>query len=381
MASRTKATAPGSDGAAPLRLHASNAIVSRGSYPDGSGATAPATPHHLRIPLYETGDVRAALGLALGYGPYVRDGIGHADLQERVAEDTEHQARLRAILTAGEDGRWRDLVHPGRETCDCLLALGARAPHLDVLTRLVATNVRAALAMGMPTFLEPVLLVGEPGVGKTWLLSRLGEVLGLPFRSYAMSSASLAEGLSGAHPSWRNSGPGLVARTMLTQPVANALFFVDEVDKSHAHSQNSDPFRPFYSLLEPEGARSFTDEFLGFPIDASRALWVLAANDASAIPRAILDRLVVIEVPEMGREERVVVATSVYEEANAARRGFFAPALPRPVLERLADLSPRSARVTVEHAMAISAADGRRVLREDDLRPRRPRERPRIGFR
>ncbi len=381
MVARTKAMPRVASGTATLGPRDFEVSEGSASAPAASGPVAPLAIAETRLSLYETNDVRAALGLALGYGPPVRDGAWDGDLPERVAEDTEHQARLRSILSAGEGGRWRDLAYPGRDTSDRILALGARAPHLDVLTRLVETNVRAALAMGMPTFLEPVLLVGEPGVGKTWLLSRLGEVLGLPFRSYQMSSSSLAEGLSGAHPSWRNSGPGLVARTLLTQPIANALFFVDEFDKTHAHSNNSDPFRPFYSLLEPEGARSFTDEFLGFGIDASRALWVLAANDASGLPKAILDRVVVIDVPEMVREQRVVVATSVYEEANAARRGFFGAALPPPVLERLADLSPRSARVTIERAMTVAAADGRRMLREDDVRPRPARPPARIGFR
>lgn len=331
-----------------------------------------------RVPLYRTGDVRDALGLALGCDPSAWD--VSVEPPPRVAEDTEHQARLRSVLAKGEDGRWRDLAGPTPHVLERLRELGTRAPHLDPLTQLVELNLRAARAMGRPCFLEPVLLVGGPGVGKTWFLSRLGRILGLPFRSYAMSSSSLSEGLTGSHPSWRNSGPGLVARTLLTQSVANPIFFVDEVDKGLAHSANSDPYRPFYVLLEQEGARSFTDEYLGFPIDASRALWVLAANDASALPAAVLDRLLVVEVPEMGLGQRVAVARSVYADANAARGGFFAPDPAESVVERLAALTPRAARAATEHAMAIAAADGRRSLLPDDVRSRRPPGRPRMGF-
>ena len=259
-------------------------------------------------------------------------------------------------------------------------ALGRRAPHLDELTQLLRLNVRAALNMAVPTFLEPVLLLGEPGIGKTWFLSRLGDLLGLPFRSYSMSTSTLGEGLSGSHPSWRNAGPGLVAKTLLHERVANPVILVDEFDKVQRHSHNGDPYRPFYTLLEPSGAKAFVDEYLGFAMDASRVLWVLAANDASSIPAPVLDRLTVVRVPEMTQHHRVVVAQSVYAEANAARGHFFDHDLPRPVVERLSSLGPRSVRLAVEHAMARAAADGRRTLRDDDVRPRPKPTKQRFGF-
>ncbi len=333
--------------------------------------------------LYGLAEVRAALGLALGYGPGQKEAHRAWDGLDPDAGtgDTEHQGRLRAILAAGERSRWRQLAAPSPSTHDAIGALAARAPHFDALATLVRTNVRAALNMAVPTFLAPVLLLGRPGVGKTWFLSCLGRVLGLPFRAYTMSSSTLGEGVSGAHPSWRNAAPGLIAKTLLQERLANPVVFVDELDKAQPHFHNSDPYRPFYALLEPAGAKMFTDEYLGFAIDASRVLWVLAANDASALPDAILDRLTVIEVPEMTQEQRAIVAESLYAEANGDRRQFFEPTPSRSVLDRLALLSPRSARLAVEHAMARAAADGRRELREDDVRPRPSRAPLRMGFR
>ncbi len=169
------------------------------------------------------------------------------------------------------------------------------------------------MAMGLPTAFPALMLLGEPGTGKTWFLSRLAALLGLPHRRYNMSGQSLADGLVGAYPTWRNAQPGLVAKCLLGECVANPLVLVDEVDKAGSH-QMEDPYRAFYDLLEPQGARSFTDEYLGFPMDASRVLWVLAGNDIAPLPAPILDRLTVVAVKTPDEAHLRAIAASVYEE-------------------------------------------------------------------
>ena len=210
------------------------------------------------------------------------------------------------------------------------------------------------MAIGLPTSLPPVLLVGEPGLGKSWFLSRLGAILGLPFKRYSMAGATLAEGLQGSHPSWRNAQPGLVAKTLLAEPFANPVLFVDEIDKGIAHGYNSDPLRAFYALLDPSDSKSFTDEFLGFPVDASHVLWIMAANDADFLPAPIADRLTILHVPEPDAGQRARIAASIYAEANQLRQRFFDDE-PGPVLlERLVGMTPP------HHAQGPGRGDGAR---------------------
>ena len=250
--------------------------------PSAKSAERPASPSSStslrgrsaeRIALYSLDKARAALG------------VGGSDLAE-LPQDTEHQARLGAIIDKGEAGRWRSLLAPPSEAVTEVAKLLERAPHFDEFGSLLTMHLRSADVIGLPTHTPPVLLVGEQGLGKSWLLSRLGAVLGLPYRRYVMSSSSLSEGISGSHPSWRNAAPGLVARTLLTESSANPLLFVDEVDKGAQHFHNGDPHRPFYALLDPVDGHEFVDEFLGFPIDASHVLWVMAANDTAPISDA-----------------------------------------------------------------------------------------------
>ena len=324
-----------------------------------------------RLALYALDHVRAALGIhATGEWTQAPD----------LPRETEHQGRLADIIERGEGDRWRDLVTPPPEAGPAVEALVARAPHLGEVGRLVTMHLRGARTIGLPASLPPVLLVGGPGVGKSWFLSRLSSVLGLPFRRYSMSTSTLAEGLQGAHPSWRNAQPGLVAKTLLAERAANPVLFVDELDKAGSHAYNGDPHRAFYALLDPSDSRAFTDEYLGFPVDASKVLWVMAANDADLLPAPILDRLMVLHVPDPDAGHRVSIAASIYAEANEARRSFFDKDPGPAVVERLADMTPRAMRKGLDEAMARAAADGRSKLRADDVMAERSRPRKRFGF-
>ncbi len=332
-----------------------------------------------RIELYGLDAVRAALGLATSFRTSPGDFMDPDE--EPPPADTEHQCRLGDILKRGEEGRWRQLVGPAPGSEKEVARLACRAPHLGEFGDILRMNLRAARNMGLPTFLGPVLLLGAHGTGKTWFLSRLGGIFGVPFRSYSMSTSTLGEGLQGGHPSWRNASPGLVAKTLLGEAEANPIIFVDEFDKVQPSGWNADPYRPFYTLLDPSGSSGFVDEYLGFGIDASRVLWVMAANDYSCVPAPILDRLTVLQVPEMTFEQRMSVGRSIYADANAARRGFFEPVLGRQVLEKLAAANPRGMRIALDDAMSRAAADGRRAVTERDVRPRPSPTRWHAGFR
>lgn len=322
--------------------------------------------------LYDPADVAAALGLA-------HDGEDGFD-DRPPPSDNEQQARLRRLLDRGEEGRWRRLVRPTPGMVESLDALACRAPHLDALSSTLRRHVMAALTLGLPVVLPPILVLGEPGVGKTWFLSRLAEAIAVPFRSQPMSGVSHSDGFGGAHPVWRNSSVGLVAKTLLHETAANPVIFVDEFDKVALAASGDDLYRPFYVLLEPTSAKRFVDAFLQFPIDASCVSWVLAANATEGIPRPILDRVTIIEVPAPSEAQLAAVVRSVYAEANAKRRGFFPAELPAAIGRRLAGMTPRFMRVAIEHAMTQAASQGRRDLQPGDLPDREPQRRAKFGF-
>ncbi len=331
--------------------------------------------------LYDVADVEAAVGRRKGQGGSSPGAASSGDPDDHGTRDPDNdqQTYLRALLVDGEEACRRTLAGPGPATLAALDDLHARAPHMAEVTALVRRHLKAAITMGLPTSLPALMLLGEPGTGKTWYLSRLATLLGVPHRRYAMSGQSLAGGLIGTHPTWRNAQPGLVAKCLLAERLANPLVVVDEVDKGGTSSME-DPYRGFYDLLEPENARNFSDEYLGFPMDASRVLWVLAGNDLAPIPGPIVDRLTVVGVPTPDGTHLRAVAASIYEECNGARRHFFPRVMGDGVIARLLATNPRGIRKAIAEAMTRAAADGRASLREDDVVVTAPPRRM-MGFR
>ncbi len=283
--------------------------------------------------------------------------------------DLRQIAILSRLRKKGAAAALRDLRQATPETVRALRTLGARAPHFAPLTDLLVEHAQCSLNTGTPLRLPPVLIVDEPGTGKTWYLSRLAAALGIPFADTSLAAVSLGEGMQGTHPSWRSADQGLVSKLLLSETTANPLIFVDEFDKPPGtYNWGGSPYRPYYGLLDPANAHRFVDEFLGIPMDASRILWVLAANGTGGIPDAILSRLTVLAIPRMTMTQRRTVARSIYADAVGALGPWFAREIDDDVLDRFGEETPRVVRKALDRALVRVGAAGRRKVVPEDVR-------------
>jgi len=229
--------------------------------------------------------------------------------------------------------------------------------------------------------IQPMLLLGEPGIGKTHFGKRVANLLGTGFGFISMSSLTAGWVLSGSSSQWKNAKPGKVFETFLNGKYANPVMMVDEVDKSGGDSQY-DPLGALYSLLEHDTAREFIDEFVELPIDASSALWIATANDASRIPEPILNRMNVYEIETPDPSGAARIALAIYSEIrNAHDWGRRFPEKPaESVVDKLSALTPREMRRTIQSAFGNAKIDGRDELRPEDVNEARNARRARIGF-
>lgn len=229
--------------------------------------------------------------------------------------------------------------------------------------------------------LPPILLQGDPGLGKTYFGHALASILGLPFHEISMATTTASFALSGGSLQWGEGTVGKVSQILGKSSVANPMVLIDEVDKCSG-SDHYTVTNVLYSLLEPHTARRFTDEALEIELDASHVIWILTANDPDRIPRPILSRMRVFSIEQPGIEAMMDVVEVMYAKFRSELPfgHLLTPELNFPVLQKLSTQSPRAIRLGLQEAAMKAVRRGKNAIDVDDLTNLSRKENHRVGF-
>ncbi|MBC7621586.1 MAG: AAA family ATPase [Candidatus Saccharibacteria bacterium] len=233
---------------------------------------------------------------------------------------------------------------------------------LEPIERLQTDLVLVAAMRPEEFRISPILLLGQPGIGKTYLASQLAEALGVPTEKISAGGAQGGFQLAGSHGAWTGAKPGLIAAMLAKSASAAPVLVIDEVDKIYDAKY---PFLPvLLDLLDAGTAKRFKDEYCEMEFDASRIIVVLTANDISGVPPPLLSRVEVFTVPppEPSQRLRIIQQTMTDLCGKTNQRIGLGPGVAERLADRM-DIDLRQLNRMVRAAFATALQAGNKVVR------------------
>ncbi|CAG8472874.1 2992_t:CDS:2 [Ambispora gerdemannii] len=153
-------------------------------------------------------------------------------------------------------------------------------------------------------------LLGDPGLGKTYICQAIGKALGTGYYRISLNgknSSSIIYGSSIENPGAEMGG---IVKAISENKSQFAVFFIDEIEKAGKEAKDA--------IGEPTdrtGNSEFKDALYDFITPCNNLLFFCALNYAEELPDFIRDRFTMIEIKPPSYKQRIEILRAILMKA------------------------------------------------------------------
>jgi ATP-dependent Lon protease len=204
-----------------------------------------------------------------------------------------------ATKLVAETSEWKNMIGKRlpfvmvKDVYQVRATLHREYPHAAQSIELLTKDLRD----GQPVRIKPVILLGDPGAGKSRLVRRLAQLLGASLTRFDAGSSSESISWAGTARGWGNTTPSIPARAVRQSMTPNPMVLIDEIGRAGIGWRAGSLYTALAPYLECETSQRVRDISLDADLDLSFLSYIATANDDTSIPAHIRDRFRVVRVP------------------------------------------------------------------------------------